>query len=451
MEEKDVAILTIENYGMEGEGVAHEGGYTVFVPFAMVGEKVKVAVDRVKGQLVFAHIIKMLLPSPDRKDPACPLFGKCGGCALRHLSYESQCAVKKENVRALFKKNAGVELAEIPFFGERSDGYRNKIALPFGLSEGKAVLGMYKRGTHKVLPLEKCPLHGEWIEPLIQAVVSFAQKRSVSVYDERSGKGLLRHLVARRLPVNGGYEYAVILVVNGAKLPFEKEFAQETTRALDGKTSVYLCKNTGRNNVILTGDIRTLLGEDKIRAELCGGVWEVSPLAFLQVNFPVAEKIYSRVVDMIPQGATVVDAYSGTGIMSALIGNKAKKVVGIETIPDAVKDANANAARYGVADKVTHLCGETERLLPDLVKDLGSYVLVVDPPRAGLDPKVVETILSCSPERIVYVSCSPATLTRDLAALSPKYKIESVELFDMFPSTPHVETVVCLEKANEAI
>ena len=239
--------------------------------------------------------------------------------------------------------------------------------------------------------------------------------------------------------------------MNGAKLPFEKEFAQETTRALDGKTSVYLCKNTGRNNVILTGDIRTLLGEDKIRAELCGGVWEVSPLAFLQVNFPIAEKIYSRVVDMIPQGATVVDAYSGTGIMSALIANKAKKVVGIETISDAVKDANANAARYGVAEKVTHLCGETELLLPDLVKDLGSYVLVVDPPRAGLDPKVVETILSCSPERIVYVSCSPATLTRDLAALSPKYKIESVELFDMFPSTPHVETVVCLEKANEAI
>ena len=446
MKAKDVFTLRIDSYGMEGEGVAHADGYTFFVPYAMAGEQVKVAVDRVKGSVVFAHIIKMLSPSLDRLVPDCPLFGKCGGCTLRHLPYDLQRQIKTENVRALLRKNASIDLPEISLFGSGADAYRNKIALPFGVENGQPVLGMYKRGTHKVLSLEKCPLHGEWIEPLIKCVLSFVKNNDLSVYDERSGKGLLRHLVARRLPLDGGFTYSVILVVNGSKIPQEKALAELLERALPGKVSLYLCKNTLRNNVILTSDIRTVMGEDHIRAELCGGVWEVSPLAFLQVNFPVAEAIYRRVVECIPQGKTVVDAYSGTGIMSALLANKAKNVIGIEVIPDAVKDANQNAARYGVADKVRHLCGEVENLLPNLAEELGEYVLVVDPPRAGLDEKVVDTLLAYPPESIVYVSCSPATLTRDLARLTQKYKINSVELYDMFPSTPHVETLCLLRK-----
>lgn len=446
MKAKDVFELTIENLGMEGEGVAHNGDHTFFVPYALPGERVKVAVDRVKGRVVFAHIIKMISPSPARREAGCPLFGKCGGCALRHLPYEKQIEVKKENVRALFRKNAGIALDDLPFTESAHDGYRNKVALPFGLENGQAVLGMYKRSTHKVLSLKKCPLHGVWIEPLIERVLSFACKNEISVYDEKSGKGLLRHLVARRLPVDGGFEYSVIFVVNGAKLPHEEELAAGLSDALGGKVNVYVCKNTMKNNVILTPEIRTVLGEDHIRAEMCGDVWEVSPLAFLQVNFPVAEAIYQKVIAAIPAGATVVDAYSGTGIMSALIGKKAARVIGIETIADAVKDANANAARRGVGDKVKHVVGETETVLPEIAAELGAYSLVVDPPRAGLDKKVVDTLLAYPPESIVYVSCSPATLTRDLALLKEKYLPESVELFDMFPQTPHVETLVSLRR-----
>ena len=446
MKEKDLFTLRIESYGMEGEGVAHEGGFTFFVPYAMAGEEVKVAVDRVKGSVVFAHIIKMISPSPDRRDPACPLFGKCGGCALRHIPYEKQLEIKRENVRALFRKNAGIELGEIPITPSREDGYRNKVALPFGFSEGEATLGMYRRATHKVLPLKKCPLHGEWIEPLIEAVLAFVNKHKISVYDEKSGKGLLRHLVARRLPIGGEWEYSVILVANGKGIPKEAELAAELERTLDGKVSLYLCKNTMRNNVILTGEIRTIRGEEYIRAEICGSVAEVSPLSFLQVNFEIAEAIYQAVADAVPEGKRVVDAYSGTGIMTALLAKKAKNVIGIETIPDAVKDANANAARFGVADKVKHLCGETEKVLPTLAAELGEYVLVVDPPRAGLDEQVVDTILSCPPERIIYVSCSPATLTRDLARLGAAYHLDSVRLYDMFPNTPHVETLCLLRK-----
>ena len=448
MKAKDVVTLRIESYGMEGEGVSHVEGFTFFVPCAMVGEEVKVAVDKVKGNLVFAHIIKMIAPSPERMEPCCPLFGKCGGCALRHLPYKTQLAIKRDNVLSLFKKNAGEELSELPIYESDRDGYRNKIALPFGTAEGEPVLGMYKRGTHKVLSLTACPLHGEWIEPLIREVLSFVKEKKISVYDQATGKGLLRNLAARRLPTPDGWEYGVILVVNGSKLPDETLLADRLSSALPGKVGVYLCKNTAHNNVILSSEIRTIRGGDHIRAELCGGVWEVSPLAFLQVNFPVAESIYTEVVQAIPQGATVVDAYSGTGIMTALIAKKAKKVVGIESIPDAVKDANANAVRFGVGDKVTHLCGQTEELLPNLVKELGAYTLVVDPPRAGLDKAVVDTLLSFPPQKIIYVSCSPATLTRDLRLLKQGFSIEKVKLFDMFPQTPHVETVVLMSKAE---
>ena len=446
MKEKELYTLTIDAYGMEGEGVAHEDGFVFFVPYAAIGERVKVAVDRVKGKLVFAHIIKMLEPSPERRDPDCPLFGKCGGCALRHLPYDTQREIKTNNVRALFRKNVGLDLGESPFFGDGTDGYRNKIALPFGFADGEATLGMYRRGTHKVLPLVRCPLHGEWIEPLIAAVLSFVRERKISVYDEGSGKGLLRHLVARRLPTPNGCEYGVILVVSGAKIAGESDLADALEKALVGKVNLYLCENKLHNNVILTDKIRTIRGADHLTASIGGGTVEVSPLAFLQVNFGVAEKIYARVAESIPEGTTVVDAYSGTGIMSALLAKKAERVIGIETIPDAVRDANANAARFGVADKVEHICGEVEKVLPDLAPDLGDYTLVVDPPRAGLDPKVVDTILSYPPARILYVSCSPATLTRDLARLQERYAIDSVELFDMFPSTPHVETVSSLTK-----
>ena len=449
MREKETLTLSIEGYGMEGEGVAHADGFTFFVPYAMAGEKVKVAVDRVKGSVVFAHIIKMLSSSPERRDPVCPLYGKCGGCALRHIPYDRQVEIKKENVRALFYKNAGIEIGDVPFVSSAEDGYRNKVALPFGLVDGEAVLGMYKRGTHKVLPLEKCPLHGEWIEPLIGAVLSFVREKRISVYDERSGKGILRHLVARRLPVAGGCEYSVILVLNGNRLPQEEALAERLSEALIGKTNVYICKNTMHNNVILTPDIRTIRGEDHIRAELCGGVWEVSPLSFLQVNFPVAERIYEEVTAAVPEGSFVVDAYSGTGIMSALLAKKAGKVVGIEVIRDATVNATENATAFGVRDRVTHLCGTVEDTLPDVVKGKEDYTLVVDPPRAGLDPTVIDTILACPPGCILYVSCSPATLSRDVAKLKERYSIESVKLFDMFPDTPHVETLVLLRRRFE--
>ena len=449
MREKDTLTLRIENFGMEGEGVAHADGYTFFVPYALPGESVKVAVDRVKGSVAFAHIIKMIDPSPERVDASCPLYGKCGGCSLRHISYERQIDIKRENVRALFRKNAGIEEIEIGYHECRAEGYRNKVALPFGIVDGQEVLGMYRRASHKVMPLESCPLHGEWIEPMIGAVLSFVREHRISVYDERSGKGLLRHLVARRLPVDVGYEYSVILVANGDKIPQEGALSERLAQALPGKVNVYLCKNTLHNNVILTSEIRSIRGEDHIRASLSGETWEVSPLAFLQVNFPIAEEIYHDVVAALPEGGTVVDAYSGTGIMSALIAERASRVIGIETIPDAVKDANANAARHGVGDRVKHVCGETERVLPEIASDLGEYSLVVDPPRAGLDPRVVETILSCPPERIIYVSCSPATLTRDLASLKAKYRLERVELYDMFPMTAHVETVCLLTKQEE--
>lgn len=446
MKEKDVLELTVESLGMEGEGVAHADDRTFFVPYALPGERVKVAVDRLKGSVVFAHIIKMLSPSSERKETGCPLFGKCGGCALRHLSYQKQLAVKEANVRALFQKNAGLALPQLKIVGGAEDGYRNKIALPFGTVEGQVVLGMYKRGTHKVLPLERCPLHGGWIEPLVKTVLSFAREKGLSAYDERTGKGLLRHLVARRLPTPEGWEYGVILVVNGAKLPLEEDFANQLAKALPGKVSVYLCKNTVRNNVILTDNVRTLLGEDHLRARICGGVAEVSPLAFLQVNFPIAERIYDAVTSAVPAGRFVVDAYSGTGIMSALLAKTASEVVGIETIPDAVKDADHNAVLFGVAGKVKHLLGEVEALLPQVVKDKKDYVLVVDPPRAGLDKSVVDTILKNPPAKMVYVSCSPATLTRDVSLLKEAFSIDDITLFDMFPQTPHVETVVLLSK-----
>lgn len=444
---KTLLELTIEDYGMEGEGVAHAGGVTFFVPYAMKGERIKAEVQRVKGGVAFARIIKLISPSPDRRPSPCSLFGKCGGCSLCHLPYETQLAIKKENVIRLFKKNCDLVFSDLSIEKSEEFGYRNKVALPFGEEKGKPVLGLYKKGTHKVLPLSSCPLHGNWIDPLVRAASDFAFEKKLTVYNEETGKGLLRHLVARRLTVKGEVNYSVILVANAGKIPFEQEFAKRISSALGNAANVYLCKNTQRNNVILTSEIRTLLGEDCIRAEMAGGVWEVSPLSFLQVNFPLAEKLYESVVRWVPEGSFVVDAYSGTGIMSALIAKRAQKVIGIEVIEDATVNAKKNAERFGVKEKVEHLCGEVEQILPKIVQNGEKYVLVVDPPRAGLHESVVKTILANPPESIVYVSCSPATLTRDLKALTDGgFAVSSVRLFDLFPNTPHVETLCLLRK-----
>ncbi len=430
---------------MEGEGVAHQDGHTFFVPFVLPKEKVKVAVDRVKGKIVFAHLIKMIEPSPERQAPVCPFFGKCGGCALQHLAYEKQTEVKKRNVISLFSKNAGVTLSDLPLERSEPFAYRNKISLPFGFENGAPTLGLFKRGTHKVLSVTRCPLHGEWIEPLIAAVVAFAKENALSVYDEKTGKGLLRHLVARRLPLGDSFTFSVTVVINGETMPCEKEFAAAVRAATSENASVFVCKNTARNNVILSPDIRKIAGISAIETDFCGGRWEVSPLSFLQVNFEVAEKIYRAVQRAIPEGAFVVDAYSGTGIMSALVAKNAEKVVGIEVIKDATVNAMKNAERFGVGEKVTHLCGEVEALLPSVVEGKKEYVLVVDPPRAGLQKSVIETILACPPSLIAYVSCSPATLTRDVNDLiRGGFALSSVELFDMFPETPHIETVCLL-------
>ena len=454
MEVKDTLVLSIRDVGMNGEGIGESDGFTVFVPYALKGEEIKIAVDKIKGNLAWGHIIKMLKPSPLRETPLCPLFGKCGGCDFQHISLEEERKIKMQNLETVMKK-AGINFPISPIVGGNPYYYRNKMALPFGIREGEIVLGFFKEGTHKVIPLTPdkkescCPLHTNQFNKVIKCVLDYAKENSLSVYNEKSGKGLLRHLVARLV----GDSFSIVLVINGNKLPKSEKLLSKLKMEF-ANFSLAISENTKRNNVIFGDNLTTLYGSEKLEYKTVGIKAEVSPLSFLQVNTPIAEKAYQKILSYVKEDAYVIDAYSGTGVLTVMLAQKAKKVLGIEIIPSAVENANKNAKLNGFEEKITNYCGDTAKILPQIIseyqKDEGDKVVVFDPPRQGVAKEVLESVISAGADSIIYLSCNPATLARDLAILKDDYQICEITPFDFFPRTRHVESVVCLTRSAKA-
>ena len=578
MKQDDILTLTIADVGYAGEGIAHSDGYTVFVSFVLPEEEVLAKVNHVKGNLAYATLVEVKKASPHRVAPPCNRFAKCGGCDLMHADYAYQLELKRRQVATTLAKE-GVSVKVKPCVpSPKQLGYRNKMSLPFGIVEGKVALGFYREGTHKLVRLTKCPLHEDWAEQIIKATIEFAETYDLSVYDSRTGKGLLRHLVARKM----GEHVDITLVINWDKLPHWTEYVNALHRVWPD-FCLYVSPNLRHNNVIM-GDKIYLRWGIPYEHTVEGVKVSVNPLSFLQVNDEVCAAIYAKVREAVDPrvGRTVVDAFAGVGTLGASFAKSGADVYNIEIVPEAIEDADRLAEANGIAEH--NICGDSARVLPTLLLDLtggtpkvhemglqypymaaiaegrktyelrlldekrqkvaiGDVIrfesegkalycrvtdkliyedfaalftalgtektcadllpvdeaaesmtsiyskekqakyavvalgvepvnaegvtVVLDPPRKGckevaetlskmdeeargpknaLSNEAWETVKLPMVDRIVYVSCNPATLARDLATLQKSYCIEEVQPYDMFPQTRHVETVVCLSK-----
>lgn len=464
MKKNEEAIGIVTALGMNGEGIVKREGVPVFIPFALEGETVSYRIVKVKKSFAFGKLLSVLTPSASRADPVCPVYGKCGGCQLQHMKYAAQLEYKQRYVEDCFKKIAFLEHAANSVVPSEPFRYRNKLQLPAGEN---ASFGFFAVNSHRVVPISDCPIQPAWAAQIIRIMTEYVGECGVSAYDEKKHTGFLRHVVVRE----GKGKMIVTVVGTDCVLP-QKEVLIGKLSAAFPVVTLYLNVNRAATNVVFGDRFYRLYGAPRYRLELCGIECEFGAESFMQVNFGVAEKLYPAVVSAAApdRDTTVIDAYSGAGLMTALLASGAKRAIGIECVREAVECADRVAALNGLEEKMKNICGNCEDILPDLVKRFkaeGKRISVVlDPPRKGCDRAVLEAIIAAEIERIVYVSCNPATLARDIGILagtlcyddagllkkaeSPqlRYDVSSITPFDMFPQTANVETLVVLSKKN---
>ena len=445
--------MTCESFGQDAQGVCRHEGIAVFVPGLLPGERALVRIVKPEKRYAFGRVEKLLEASPSRAEPFCPIYKRCGGCVCQHMTYEASLAFKRQQVQDLLQRVGGLSLCVPPVLGmEHPFGYRNKGAYPVAQVSGAPACGFFAPRSHDLVPLPEngCAIQGENSAKATQAVLTWMRQHNVPAYDELTGRGLVRHIMTRSTTSG---ELMVVVVVTRADIPKADRLVELLRAVVPGLCSVCLSVNSRRTNVILGTDIRVLWGKAAMEDTLCGLHFAVSPLSFFQVNPKQTEKLYGLALDYagLTGNETVVDAYCGAGTISLLLAQKAKKVIGIEIVPEAIQNANENAARNNIANAEFHV-GATEELLPQLVADgLRPDVIVLDPPRKGCDPAVLQAIIAAAPKRVVYVSCGAPTLARDAKLLAEGgYAAEKVQCVDMFCWTGAVETVMLLSKLSDA-
>ena len=443
--------MTCESFGQDAQGVCRHEGIAVFVPGLLPGERALVRIVKPEKRYAFGRMEKLLEKSPDRTEPFCPIYKRCGGCVCQHMTYEASLAFKRQQVQDLLQRVGGLSIEVPPVWGMAHPfGYRNKGAYPVAQTDGAPACGFFAPRSHDLVPLPEngCAIQGEDSAKATQAVLNWMRENSVPVYDEQTGRGLVRHIMTRSTTSG---ELMVVVVVTRADIPKASRLIELLRAAVPGLCSVCLSVNSLRTNVILGTDIRVLWGKAAMEDALCGLRFSVSPLSFFQVNPQQTERLYDLALEYagLTGAETVVDAYCGAGTISLLLAQKAKKVIGIEIVPEAIQNANENAARNGIANAEFHV-GATEELLPKLVENgLRPDVIVLDPPRKGCDPAVLQAIIAAAPKRVVYVSCGAPTLARDAKLLAEGgYAAERVQCVDMFCWTGAVETVMVLSKLS---
>jgi len=436
----------IDNMAHEGQGVGRIEGVAVFVEGALTGERVVAQIDKISKNYVIGHVVEILEKSRDRVEPLCPYADKCGGCSLQHLSYEGQLKYKTQKVKDNLERIGKVYTRVHDTIGmEKPQRYRNKAQFPVGMVEGKAaVTGFYAPRSHDIVPVESCMIQDEVSDYIARTIRNWIKKYNVSVYDEKAGKGLIRHIVTRVGFKTG--EVMVILVVNGKHIPYKEQLIDALKKEINGLKSVVLNINTKRTNVIMGEDNITIYGSDNIIDYIKDIKFEISPLSFFQVNPVQTEVLYGKALEYadLKGDETVIDVYCGIGTISLFAAQKAAFVYGIEAVHQAVEDAKRNAYINGIKN-VEFISGDAEKVMPELVdKGVKADVVIIDPPRKGCDTSVLEAVIKMNPKKIVYVSCNPSTLARDLRYLEDNgYKTMEVQPVDMFPYTYHVESV-CL-------
>lgn len=472
IKKNDILTGTVQSFGSDGEGVLRMEDYVFFVPYALPGEKISFRVLKIQGKIGYGKVEEIFVPSPDRVSPVCPVFHTCGGCGLQHMNYALQTEYKREKVKNALLKIGGAEAEVSPVVPCASPyGYRNKLQLPVGVDgNGNTVLGFYAERSHRIVPIDRCYIHPEWSAKLIAVFKEYLACSEAKGYDERAKKGLIRHLVARE--IDG--KYLVTIVATEKNLP-EKELLIEKLQAAFPGCSAFVNVNKSDSNVIFGDRFYSLCGAEHIEGETDGIAYEAGAETFVQVNPEIREKLYERAMEACFAGGAevVIDAYSGGGLMTAMAARRAKRAYGIELNAEASACAESLKKKNNLAN-MANVCGDAAAELPRIMAEENGEktVLILDPPRAGVARSVLYAILKSKIERFVMISCDPATLARDLGILTGTlvekdgvlikntagardnrennyFRIESVEPFDMFPQTKHVETLVCLSKKTE--
>ena len=451
----DILTLKIEDIGNDGEGIGKADGYTLFVKDAVIGDEVEVKIMKAKKHYGYAHLEKVISPSPDRVKPLCPIAKPCGGCQLQAMSYAAQLRFKQNKVLNNLSRIGGFSEAEIPMepiLGmDEPFYYRNKAVFPVRTDkDGNLITGFYAGRSHNIINNRKCYLGVDENEQVLDIVLDWMERNHVSAYDEKTGKGLVRHVLIRY-----GFttrEVMVCLVINGKKISkaAKSEELVNALRTIPGMTSITTCANMKKTNVIMGDTIDPLWGQTYITDYIGKILFQISPLSFYQVNPAQTKVLYETALEYanLHGDETVWDLYCGIGTISLFLAQKAKQVYGVEIVPEAIEDARCNA-KLNKIENAKFFTGRAEDVMPDQYekKQIRADVIVVDPPRKGCEESVLYTMIQMQPEKIVYVSCDSATLARDLKYLCGHgYEMKRVRAVDQFPQTVHVETIVLLQR-----
>lgn len=472
-------IIDIEALGYEGEGIGKVDNFTVFVKGALEGEKVQVKIIKINKNFAFGKLINIIKSSEYREEPVCKIYNRCGGCQLQHLNYKEQLNFKRKRVEDCIERigkleidrNVSIDRSEKILQNDKGSSnkynyeggivvhntigmdnpyrYRNKVQLPVGSIEDQFVVGFYSPRSHNIIDMKECYIQHEVGDKVVALIKQWLKNYNIPVYDEKTGTGLVRHIMVRKAFKTE--ETMIVLVTSKDELPHSEEFIELMRENIKDLKSIVQNINSKNTNVILGEKCKTLWGNDTIVDTIGDFKFNISPLSFFQVNPIQTEILYNKALEYADlQGNEIVfDAYCGTGTISLFLSQKAKKVYGVEIIPEAIQNAKVNARQNNI-DNVEFIVGEAEKVIPEIINSgVKADVVVVDPPRKGCEKSLLEAIAKMKPEKIVYVSCDPGTLARDLGILDNLgYKTLEVQPVDMFPMTGHVETVVRLHRKD---
>ena len=436
---------TVTDYTAEGQGVAHVEGCAVFLPNAIAGETYRIRIEKAAKTWAAGKIVEILEKSPHRVNRECPVAKLCGGCDFWHMDYEEESRLKAERVKNTLNRIGGEALEDVPILSAPTCyGYRNKAQYPVSSQKSRAFAGFFRAGTHQVVENDRCLILPEESDKVKKIVIDYVNHYRISAYDETTQKGLLRHIYVRRGAVSG--QVLVCLVLNGRKLPHWEDLVQRL-KAVPGFTTLVVSVNTRAGNAILGDEFITLYGPGYIEDTLCGLTFRLSARSFYQINHHQTQRLYEAAIAQaeITKDDLVLDLYCGVGTITLSMAKAAGKVIGVEVIEQAVQDAKENAKRNGI-ENAEFFCGDAGKAALELeAQGIHPDVVVVDPPRKGLNADTIEALHRMNPRRIVYVSCDPATLARDVALLKERgYAVKNAQAADLFPRCAHVESIVCL-------
>lgn len=442
----------VTDYTVQGQGIAHVEGCAVFVPDAIVGERCQIRITKAAKTWAAGQIARIEALSPHRVNRECPIGKRCGGCAFQHMDYEEECRLKADRVRQALNRLGGENLEKVDILpAPDTHCYRNKAQYPVTMVKGRAVAGFYREGSHEVMSTSRCGILPPEMDQVRDAVTAYMDECRVSAYDEKTGRGLIRHIYVRKGWVSG--ELFVCIAANGNRLPHWQDLCGRLQK-ISGFATLVLAVNKKPGNVVLGDTFVNLHGPGWIEDRLCGLRFRLSPRSFYQVNHAQAENLYDLAIRAarIQKTDLVMDLYCGVGTITLIMAKAAGQVIGVELEPQAVADAQDNARRNGI-ENVEFFCGDAGKAALELERrGIRPDVVVVDPPRKGLSADVIAALDKMSPRRLVYISCDPATLARDVALLKEKnYSLHFAQAVDMFPRTAHIETVVLLSRETNPL